>query len=209
MLSCPKYLPELDIVLRFHVNTYSILDLSWLRRQPCRTLDLQLSIQSQGFEENEAAVKELLQLSINILTLRFCVYLPSRIQALWQQVEVSQRCTLHVQAFVDPEAGHALGFLPRCPDIVINASTSCMLVGLAMLWSGLASRPCKISVHLSQHQTLWVINGCTMPAHIRDQAWQLVVHSAKEVHGLQGVMHRGSVQYLQTPAAQLANWPVP
>ena len=209
ILSCPIRLPKLNITVHFNVDTCSILDLSWLRRQPCQTLELHLTIQSEGLEENETAVKELAQLAISILTLRFCVYLPPRIQTLWQQVKVSQRCTLHVQDVFSSKAKQPLCSLPTCQDISIHAPNSRKPAGLHVLWSALVCQPGRISMHMGSSQRLWFRNGCAMPAHLRDEAWQLVVHSATEVQDLQGVQHRDGVQYLQTAAAQLAGWTVP
>ena len=208
-LSCPIQLPELDIHLHFSVGIYLYHDLSWLSRQPCRVLHIHLTIKSPGLEANMTMVEELRTLPISKLTLHIGVSLPPHIQHLWQTVAVSQRCTLHVEGFLDYKDGHALCFLPRCPEISIHARDIPRPTGLAVLWSAVTSQPGRVLFRLGSHQCLSFTEGCAMPEHLVGQAWQLVVHSAAEVQGLPALRRRAGVQYLQTPAAELEGWTVP
>ena len=208
MLISNIQLPELAVILHLKVQR-SILRLSWLRQQPCRSLELHLTIQSPLLEASEAAVKELCQLPITILILRFRVPLSAQVQALWQQVAVSQHCTLLVPDIFGVNAGHDLCALPSCPDICIEAPDSRMPTGLAVSFPAVARQPGRVYFRLGPHQCLWFKDDCTMPAHLEGQAWQLVVHSAADVQGLPLLRQRAGVQYLQTPAAKLAGWTVP
>ena len=201
-----------DLSIHFELTTDLRLNLGWLKRQPFQSLELCINIKcGEGFSEtHQQVVEQLRQLSISTLTLRFHKYVPAQIQTLWQQVRVSQRCTLQVLNVFDAGIcqARALRFLPCCPDISIHAPNfNDAPKGLQVAWAALCN-PGRISFHLGSRQALWFSKGCALPAELQNQAWQLVVHSAKEVRGLHGALHRNGVQYLQTRAAELAGWTV-
>ena len=206
-VTCPISLPELDLCIGFGVGCS--VDLGWLTCQPYRCLELRIHFQPcSSFEKHKALITYLQPLSISRLTLYFSSFLPAETQALWQQVTVSQHCSLHVQNVFDVGIGqvHALRAFPRCPHILIHAPNSDNPVGLDVLWPAVTGQPGRVSFHLGSRQALWFSNSRPMSAELEAQPWQLVVHSAKEVRGLHGAQHRGGMQYLQTRAAQLAGW---
>ena len=64
----------------------------------------------------------------------------------------------------------------------------------------------QIHILSRDDQDLVVVGGCEIPAHLQDQPWQLAVHAARQVHGLDQAQRVGSKLVLQNAAAIAAGW---
>lgn len=71
VLSCPIWLPELDISIQFDVKEEIYLDLGWLMRQPCRSLGVNLTFFTVDHSLHEYVVEHLGKMPVSTLTTDF------------------------------------------------------------------------------------------------------------------------------------------
>ena len=87
-LACPTFLPQLEIAVSFSMDDETTLDLSWLQRQPCPWLKLEIRVQTALPAQLSLLVQQLRLVPTHHLELHMVRGL-HQIQPLWEQLPVT------------------------------------------------------------------------------------------------------------------------
>ena len=208
-LACQAYLPMLrKCSLRFTLTKDMVLDLSWLQHQPCNQLSVSIYVCTELARPHQHVTDQLLQLPLHRLSVSSSRESPPPLQVMWKRLAIPDFVVLSLSS---PGAAlWPLQAFPCCPDIVINATQAQSLV---LDWAAVTSHAARFSFHMGA-VALSIIGGCHVPIHLQG-AWQLTIHSAQTVQGLQGAhVHDhadgviGLTQVLPNSAAVAAGWKV-
>lgn len=125
VMACESFLPELQ---RMHITftvSETAADLSWLRTQPCKCLNIIVIIAQQSSAPQSQALVELQQLHSNKVTLQLGTYFSVQMQAIWQHL--SSPRIVHLRLGSTQPAN--LSLLPSSPRVDIQA-----IVGQRPVW---------------------------------------------------------------------------
>ena len=86
-LACPLCLPALDVSISMQYHSISLLDFSWLRRQPCSSLSFHVCICTASPTEQQELMRQLQPLPVSSLTLNFhdSQNTPRDVLRLWRE----------------------------------------------------------------------------------------------------------------------------
>ena len=211
-LVSPLNLPELEVSLSFCLATDSVLDLSWLRHQPCSRLSVDIRITTGLPSLHQRVTEQLLPLRLHSLCLQWQVPFLTHLQRMWHRISPCQALELLV-GFPAP----ALQFLPR--SVKTSISEGCRFGGAAeadllLGWAAVSSHAGSFSLFTEYASRVCILDapstGCSNPTGI-EGPWQLKIRTSSlttSVLGLQGLQARGRVRYLQNDAATAAGWTV-
>ena len=199
-LACPMLLPELHISLRFRLQVDSVIDLSWLQRQP-GSVSLTIYVLTSDMLAHQALIGQLQRISIHDLWLEVQAPLTAQVQVLWKQVTVRELCRLLVSCPFSNVSG-AVQALPKCGSFEFIGS-SCEPSALFVRWSAL-DQPCKIRFQLAPGWVLNLVGDPSLQMETGDQPWQLSVDAGCKVHGLPAGCMRDDGSWLMQNAAAVS-----
>ena len=199
-LACPYALPQLDLVLDLCLRDSTLMELSWLKPQPC-VLKLFISLVSADPCIHQAAIRELQPLAITELGLTLKARIPTHVLSLWSSVAVLGLCRLEVgSSFASvPEAAQAF---PRCAHLEL--STWFPRPSLYITWAALTDYARSIRFDLSSYCELHVLGAGELPETLHEQPWQLSGR-ALQVYGLP-VACKDDSFIMQSAAAVSVGW---
>ena len=210
-LACPFQLPAMEVELQFCLSWETLLDLSWMQRQPCSRLSLRIIVDTDSPSQHALVTGQLLLAPLHCLELCWLAAAPVQLQLMWHRVCPSLHLSLSISRCTT-----AWQALPRSPSTHIKGCGSWH--DLVLDWAALTGHAGSFSLCLHGDERLCILGslsgGCSIPPQL-EGAWQLQVvsqaqsaeHSSK-VQGLQGLQVRGGVRYLQNAAAIAAGWTV-
>ena len=204
-LACPLLapLPQLEVRIHFQLRGHTQLDLSWLLQQPCAHLCVAISPVTTLPAQHKHVVECLQSLpAVHELDLTDFRFTPE-LQLIWSEVHIKERLTLDViPIHLLSGARWPLLAFPSCPDIAVDVSTD---HEVAVDWAAVTRHAGRISFHMGE-LNFRMLGGCALPS--LQGPWQLTVHDALSVQGLQGAHVSGSVHYLRNAAAVSEGWTI-
>ena len=208
-----KNLQELHISLQ--VRDALLLDLSWVLLQSCDQLHLTIILGDLPGDKHGAVVEEVRKLRVARLTLRVCVPLTKPLQELWFSLPAK---SWHIEdchsVFTHFSPGIPLQVLPRCAGI-IRIRDSKMNSGrpFTIIWSALTAFGANIIIDMGwcynpryPLRKVHVLGGGDVASDNLQQPWQLLICTARAVHGLPASQPTESMFFLQNNAAAAAGW---
>ena len=203
-LACPVNLPELrQITVHLILGESASFELGWLSRQPCASLEMRIDILTPSSVAHLALTRGLRTLPLARLTLLLASRTPARVQRLWMDLAVRDMVHIEVREGCC-SAEMPLCALPRCPDILLRGRGH---RPMHVDWAAMTVKDSgRIHIFCQEDQDLAVLGGCEIPAHLQDQPWQLAVHVARQVHGLDRAQRVDSKLVLHSAAAIAAGW---
>ena len=190
-LRCPLQLPRLQVDLRFQLEHESELDLSWLQQQPCSKLIIQVHVGTDEPAQHALLVDQLRQLpNIHELMLNISegLSLGVETQCLYQQLTISQEFHLWGDSEAFASTSQALRCLPSSPLIRISFTDRKDGPPVFIDWAAVVNQAGRVCVSLDG-RTLKMVGGRAISANLA-KPWQLSIHKARSVCGLDGV-HAG------------------
>ena len=140
-------LSELDVSIQFALDSNTVLDLGWLLLQPCKTIDLHITVCTVLLAQHTMVISQLQQLQVHSLTLVWQLYCPLGIQLLWQQLQITSCLSLWLCQDVCSSAEEALQALPCSPDIEVRADIQRDgSLPVFITWAAVTAQPAKVSL---------------------------------------------------------------
>ena len=210
ILQCPVNLHRLDrLFVKFVLCAgTTFLNLSWLWRQPCHHLELEVVSLSQDCALMASLVQQAGPLKLSSLALELHTTFDARLQELWHRFTPGRFRWIvhHPTAFDNP--ADALQTLPACsPETTIEfpaGHTGPRFVE----WDALASHAGRIRLVMQPRMRLLISqpHSCkSFPDHL-SQPWQLVVVGDCDVVGLLDSQPTEFAYFLQNAAARATGW---
>lgn len=176
------------------------VDLSWVQRQPCRSLTLRIEVDTSDVAKHAAIVKQLHRLVLSNLTMEVLVPSLPELQALWHGLTVDKVELETAAAALEP-----LQMVPQCSELVWQYFSE-GVTPLHLSWQNLTSRAARIQLYMMDGE-LHVAGASSRAPHHLGQPWQLEIYSAGAVHGLPASQPDKRCKYfLQNAAARAAGW---
>ena len=213
-LDCPKALRRLNVSITIDLADNTIMDLCWLRHQPCHTLAVRVDILTDLRTQHVKLLDQLRQILVHDLAVTWRYECPQELQQLWQQLTIRDSVVLCFKHTIFSKSS-PLQFLPKCPKLTILAYLAHLYSPrLYIDWTAVSNQASRFSIAVSGAVSLAFVGSQVAMPDIQGP-WQLGVYSVVGECGLEDPHMRNAqtangrcVQFMQNAAALAAGWTV-
>lgn len=207
-LECHAPLPPLDELEVSLTSPEVPEDLSWLQRQPCTRLFLEVDIMAENVTKQTLEVAALQQLEVQAFQLDLQCEFSEALQRVWQQLRA-----LQLMSVVISGPCSQLHAVPRGREvrITIHGDRQQEVQSILINWAALASSPASYLLDVDSDYTSVHLQLCDVPDHLPFEGlglpWQLEIVGTAVLEGFPASQKSCKAAFLlQNAAAVSAGW---